>query len=75
MANYTTGAQRYNKKHAALFDDYRKRQNSLPPCLLYKRFLDIAEEKLNISREEARIKYGQYTVKQWEELLKLGWNK
>ena len=27
------------------------------------------------SRDDARNKYGLYTVEQWEKLLKLGWNK
>lgn len=74
MANYTK-AQRHNKNLHSIFETYRKQQNSLPGCHLYKRFLEIAEEKLRISNSEARSKYGQYTVQQWEELLKLGWNK
>ena len=44
-------------------------------CHLYARFLEIAEERLNITKDEARSKYGLYTVKQWEEVLKLGWNR
>ena len=57
------------------FDNYNRLQNSIPPCLLYGRFLEIAEEKLNITKDEARNKYGLYTVAEWERLLKLGWNK
>jgi hypothetical protein len=41
---------------------------------LYGRYLEIAEEKLNITKDEARNKYGLYTVSEWEKLLKLGWN-
>ena len=74
MANRTTGAERYNKRLNSIFDDYRQRQNSLPSEHLYGRFLELAEEKLNITKDEARRKYGQYTVQQWETLLKLGWN-
>ena len=74
MSNRTTGAERHNKRLHAIFDYYRQRQNSLPSEHLYSRFLELAEEKINISKEEARIKYGQYTVQQWETLLKLGWN-
>jgi hypothetical protein len=44
------------------FDNYNRLQNSIPPCLLYGRFLEIAEEKLNITKDEARNKYGLYTV-------------
>jgi hypothetical protein len=57
------------------FDHYKNHQNSLPPAQLYGRFLEIAIETLNITEQEARTKYGQYTVQQWEQLLKLGWNK
>lgn len=74
MANLTR-AQRHNKMLEEIFDHYKKNQNSLPPCQLYARFLEIAVEKLNITEEVARRKYGQYTIQQWETLLKLGWNK
>jgi len=56
------------------FEHYRQHQDSLPGCHLYGRYLEIAVEKLGITETEARTKYGQYTVKQWEQLLKLGWN-
>jgi len=74
MANLTR-AQRHNKMLNDTFDFYRKHQESLPSCHLYGRYLEIAVEKLGISENEARSLYGQYSVKQWEELLKLGWNK
>lgn len=74
MANLTR-AERHNKMLNTTFDHYNQHQNSLPSCHLYGRFLEIAEERLNIPKDEARGKYGKYTVKQWEELLKLGWNK
>ena len=74
MANLTK-AQRHNRNLDRIFNDYKTHQNNLPTVHLYTRFLEIAEEKLSISREEARSKYGLYTVKEWETLLKLGWNK
>ena len=73
MANLTK-AQRHNRMLETTFAHYRNHQASLPPCHLYGRFLEIAEEKLHITKDEARAKYGQYTVQQWETLLKLGWN-
>lgn len=73
MANLTR-AQRHNKMLDETFDHYRKHQESLPPAHLYGRFLEIAVEKLNIDEQEARNKYGQYTVQQWESILKMGWN-
>ena len=74
MANLTR-AERHNRMLDKTFDHYRKHQESLPPAQLYGRFLEIAVEKLQITEQEARSKYGNYTVKQWETLLKLGWNK
>lgn len=74
MANLTK-AQRHNRNLENVFNNYRQHQESLPSAHLYSRFLEIAEEKLFISKDEARNKYGLYTVKQWETLLKLGWNK
>lgn len=70
-----TKAQKHNKMLNDTFDFYRNHQKSLPSCYLYSRFLDIAVEKLNISKDEARNKYGKYTVAEWEKLLNLGWNK
>ncbi len=75
MIKTALGAQRYNNRMNKIFEHYRKHQASLPPAHLYGRFLEIAVEKLNISKDEARAKYGQYTVQEWEELLKLGLNK
>ena len=73
MANLTK-AQRHNRNLENVFNNYRQHQDSLPSAHLYSRFLEIAEEKLSISKEEARNKYGLYTVKEWETLLSLGWN-
>ena len=74
MANLTK-AQRHNRNLENVFDNYRQHQESTPSAHLYSQFLEIAEEKLSISKDEARNKYGHYTVKEWEILLKLGWNK
>ena len=74
MANLTK-SERHNRMLNKTLDHYRSHQESLPSCHLYGRFLEIAEETLRITKNEARSKYGLYTVKQWEQLLKLGWNK
>lgn len=74
MANLTK-SQRHNRMLETTFNNYRNHQQSLPTCQLYSRFLEIAEETLHITKDQAREKYGQYTVQQWEQLLKLGWNK
>ena len=74
MANLTR-AERHNRMLSKTFENYSKHQNSLPSCQLYNRFLDMAEEKMGITRSEARSKYGQYTVKLLVTLLNLGWNK
>ena len=70
-----TKAERHNRMLNKTFDNYRANQEKLPPIELYSRFLDIAVEKLSITKDEARSKYGQFTIKEWEQLLKLGWNK
>jgi hypothetical protein len=70
-----TKAEKHNRMLDRVFDNYNKHQKSLPSTHLYSRYLDIAVEKLNISRDDARNKYGLYTVEQWEKLLNLGWNK
>lgn len=70
-----TRAEKHNRMLDKTFEHYRQHQDSLPACHLYGRYLEIAEGKLGITKDEARTKYGQYTVKEWETLLKLGWNK
>ena len=70
-----TKAEKHNRMLNKTFEIYNQQQSSLPPCHLYGRFLEIATEKLNITKDEARNKYGLYTVAEWERLLKLGWNK
>ena len=44
----------------------------LPTVSEYSRFLDIAQNKFRISREQARKKYGLYTIGQWKRLLGIG---
>ena len=70
-----TRAEKHNRMLDKTFEHYRQHQDSLPTCHLYGRYLEIAEEKLGITKDEARTKYGQYTVKEWETILGLGWNK
>ena len=69
-----TKAEKHNRMLNKIFDHYQQHQASLPCCHLYARFLEIAEEKLNITKDDARNKYGLYTVREWEKLLKSGWN-
>ena len=45
-------------------------KNILPTCYDYKKFLNEAVLKFDISINEARKKYGLYTYGQWQELLK-----
>ena len=42
----------------------------LPTCYDYKKFLNEAVLKFDISINEARKKYGLYTYGQWQKLLK-----
>lgn len=41
----------------------------LPSCLEYSHFLDAITTRDGITRDQARHKYGLYTVKQWHYLL------
>lgn len=75
MANYTTGAERYNKRMNAIWENYHRqefaRKDLLPTCTDYAYFLNESVNRLKISIDEARDKYGLYTYGQWKELLKL----
>lgn len=75
MANHTTGVQRRNKRYDAIWDAYKKqeeaRKDLLPTCTDYSFYLDKAVEKMKITKDEARSKYGQYTYGQWKQLLGL----
>lgn len=74
MANVTK-AERHNRNLNNVFNHYREHQKSIPCEHLLNRHCEIAQEKLGITIEEARAKYGFYTVQQWEQFLKLCWNK
>ena len=43
--------------------------NHLPSIMEYSQNLDKVIKILNIGRNEARNKFGKFTVKQWNELL------
>lgn len=53
---YVDGGALYNK-------------DLLPPIMVYSNNLDLAVSKFGITKDEARDKYGKYTIGQWEELL------
>jgi hypothetical protein len=73
--NRTTAAERYNKRMNNIFDTYHRleaaKSDILPTCSDYAYFLETAVNRLKISKDTARNKYGQLTYKQWKELLNL----
>ena len=40
-----------------------------PTCLDYSTLLSLAESKFNISRKEARDRFGLFTYAQWADIL------
>ena len=64
-----TKAQKHNRMIENVFNHYNVHQNSIPCEHLMNSYKRIAEEK-NISIENT----DNYTVKQFEQLLKIGWN-
>ena len=70
-----TAAEKHNKMMDRVFNKYheieRAKKDLLPTCTEYGFFLDKAQKKLKLSRDEARKNYGQFTYGQWKELLKL----
>ena len=64
-----TKAQKHNRMLENVFNHYNAHQNSIPCEHLMLSYKRIAEEK-NISMENT----AEYTVKQFEQLLKIGWN-
>jgi len=74
MANLTK-AQRHNKMLDDTFNKYyaieAAKKDFLPTISTYSYFLDEAEKRFKITRDEARDKYGKFTYGQWKELLKL----
>jgi hypothetical protein len=57
---------------ACLVNGYlnKKQYSTLPSCQMYAEYLKAAQNKFNITNEEARSKYGSYTINQWNQLLK-----
>lgn len=43
--------------------------DKLPGITLYRKFLNIASLRFNITIDKCRDKYGMFTVNQWEHLL------
>lgn len=74
MANLTR-SQRHNRNLDRIFDHYEKHQNSLPCEQLLNSYYRILFEKHGVAESEAKSKYTGYTVKQWEQVLSLSWNK
>lgn len=75
QAKTRTSAQRLNARYDKIWDTYKQIENAkkdlLPTISEYSYFLDEAEKKLKITRDEARDKYGKYSYGQWKKLLKL----
>lgn len=46
-------------------------KNKLPSVSMYTKYLEDAVQKLGITKEEARNRFGLYTISQWEALLSL----
>jgi hypothetical protein len=51
---------------------YPGRPGLSPTCSDYSKYLDRAEKRFHISRDEARERYGYFTYHQWEVLLDSG---
>ncbi len=47
-----------------------KKIDTLPTVMDYSNFLNQIQTHKNISRDEARTMYGQFTYTEWYELLK-----
>jgi len=43
--------------------------DTLPPIPLYRKFLNIASIRFNLTIDQCRDKFGLYTERQWIELL------
>ena len=43
--------------------------DTLPPISLYRKFLNIASIRFNLTIDQCRDKFGLYTERQWIELL------
>jgi hypothetical protein len=49
---------------------YRKELNTIPTSMDYSTYLYRAVAKFSIDINQVRDKYGTFTYKEWEELLK-----
>lgn len=45
-------------------------KDKLPPIELYRKYLNIASIRFNLTIDQCRDKYGLYTIAQWDELFK-----
>ena len=45
------------------------KSNYLPACEEYRRLLNIASIRFNLSMDQCRDKFGLYTALDWENLL------
>ena len=51
-------------------EDYHQRHSDfLPPCMLYSEYLHKASDLFNMTLNECRNKYGQFTMAQWANLF------
>jgi hypothetical protein len=48
---------------------YDSTEHKLPPSKLYGEYLDQVMNKFDISNQEARRRYGQFTISQWKQIL------
>lgn len=72
IAAAAVGAWWLAKKKSAISGIGGANDHLLPTVSEYSRYLDIAQNKFGISREQARKRYGQYTIGQWKKLLGIG---
>lgn len=49
----------------------RKHEDKIAGCAVYPALLSLAERAFDITRDQARERYGLYTYGQWIELLEL----
>lgn len=53
----------------AIIDRIKDYPDLWPTCMDYSKLLDAAQEKIGISRDKARDKYGLLTYSEWHTLL------
>ena len=47
-----------------------KDSEKYPPIMIYSELLDNAKNKFNLTMDQCRKKYGQFSCKEWYNLLK-----